>query len=268
MLAARAAQRAAAAEGRLSALAVWDGQAGDAPGGTAYAVEYWAKGKIPIDIIDPLDPAQDREFSLGEPPARDPFPAIYTAAPSGIRTTVAAMLLLHIKGYEKMTEKDFNEFYQKLVGSLALTLAEKGWFPARYGFGAHYLFVWDKSSGSNDSTGTGFVREAGLATLEFMELLRKGTDVHDAKMDYALCLDVAPVQIMINPLLNQYTHEGVALSKLGALTRAVSPGFIHATEAFASLAAFEKIKDFRCTYFGSVGSTLQSPGTRLYHLEK
>ncbi len=268
MIAARAAQRAAASEGRLSALAVWDGRVGDGPGGTPYAVEYWSKGKVPVDIIDPLDPEQDREFNLGEPPVQDPFPVIYTAAPSGVRTTVAALLLLRFKGYETMSEKDFEEFYQKLIAALAMTLAEKGWFPARYGFGSNYLFVWDKLSASNDSTSTGFVREAGLAAMEFLELLRQGEADHKARLEYVLCLDVAPVQIMINPLLNQYAHEGVALSKLGVLTRAVSSGFIHATEAFASLVAFEKIQDFRCSYFGSAGSSLQSPGTRLYHLAK
>jgi hypothetical protein len=135
-------------------------------------------------------------------------------------------------------------------------MARNKWFPARYGFGGQYLFVWDG------------VRDAGLAALEFMAQLQAGKSACTAPVDFSLCLHSAPVQIMVNPILNQYAHEGAAVAKLEALAEMLSPGIVYATETFANLAAFEKITDFKCQYSGTLGASKESSGSRVYQVTK
>jgi tetratricopeptide (TPR) repeat protein len=256
MISARAATRAAAYDSPLLGLALWNGQIGDAVGGTASAVVYWAKGNVPISIIHPTDRKLDGSYDEGQPPVERPFPRIYTADPLGIQTAVASMLLLRITGYQSMREKDFGLFFQHLLGALSQTMAKNDWFPARYGFGGQYLFVWES------------VLDAGKAAIEFMSQLQARRSQCPAKIDFSLCLHSAPVQIMVNPILNQYTHEGAAVSKLESLSEQLPPGIIYATETFASLAAFEKTRDFECKNFGTIGASWQSSGSQIYQVTK
>jgi tetratricopeptide (TPR) repeat protein len=256
MIGAQAAARAASLDSPLRGLALWNGQLGDAVGGTASAVAYWARGKVLISIIHPTDPKLDGRYDTDLPAIQTPFPRIYTADPVGIQTAVAPMLLLRFSGYQSMREKDFRLFFQNLLGSMAQSMAQNNWSPARYGFGGQYLFVWER------------VREAGMAAIEFMALLKTGTLEWPGEIDFSLCLHCAPVQIMVNPILNQYTHEGAAVSKLETLAEKLSPGMIYATETFASFAAFEKIRDFGCEYSGTILASGETFGTRVYQVTK
>jgi tetratricopeptide (TPR) repeat protein len=256
MISARAAARAAVYDLPLLGLALWNGQLGDAAGGTASAVAYWARGKVPISIIHPTDPKLDGRYDGEQPPIEKPFPRIYTADPVGIQTAVVSLLLLRITGYQSIREKDFRYIFQQLLGAISQAMAQNGWFPARYGFGGQYLFVWDS------------VRDAGMAATEFMSLLQAGKRECPVEIDFSLTLHTTPIQIMVNPILNQYAHEGAAVSMLESLSEKLSSGIIYATETFASLVAFEKIRDFSCEYSGTVGASKESSGLRVYQVTK
>jgi hypothetical protein len=256
MISARASARAAAYDIPSRGLALWDGKPGDGSGGTADAVGYWCRGRVPVDTIHPTNPAFDGRYDVSQPVPQKPFPRIYSADPSGVQTAVASLLYLQINGYQSLREKDFRLFFQHLLGGISESLAAHGWFPGRYGFGGQYLFVWDK------------VRDAGLAALDFMAILQQGARELPATMSFNLCLHSAPLQLMVNPILNQYTHEGAAVTRLQLLLEKLSPGFIYATEPFADLTAFEKIRDFSCEYTGTVGVSQDSSGSRIYQVTK
>jgi adenylate cyclase len=259
MICARAAARAKVDDSPLMGLALWNGQLGDSQdvtGDTATAVMYWARGKVPIQVIHPTNLKLDGIYDLDQPPLERPFSRIYTADPKGIRTEVATMLFLRIKGYEAFREEDFEHFFQDLLGGLSEALAQNGWFPARHGFAGEYLFVWE------------MVRDAGLAAITFMALLQAGKPRWPESIDFSLCLHTAPVQLMVNPILNQYTHEGAAVSKLEALSGRLPPGIVYATETFANLTAFEKIRDFNCEYSGTIAADADLSETRIYQVSK
>jgi tetratricopeptide (TPR) repeat protein len=256
MIAARAAARAVAYDVPLSALAVWDGQTGDGSGGTADAVVYWAQTQVHVDVIHPTNPQLDRPYDPDNPPPRSPFPAIYTASPRQVATTMAALLYLRFKGYESIQERDFQPFSQRLIEAVAEMMAVRGWCPARYGFGGHYLFVWNK------------VRDAGIAAIEFNSLLQVAVQETNLKVASILCLHSAALQLTVNPILNQYTHEGTAISKVQALSEILDPGNVFATEPFAEFTVFEKVRDFTCEYAGTVGVSKESRGTRIYQVSK
>jgi tetratricopeptide (TPR) repeat protein len=256
MIAARAAARAIAYDIPLRALAVWDGQTGDSSGGTADAVAYWAQTRIQVDVIHPTNPQLDSPYDPDNPPPQRPFPAIYTASPRQVATTMAALLYLRFKGYESLQERDFLPFSQRLIEAVAQAMALKGWCPARYGFGGHYLLVWNK------------VRDAGIAAIEFKSLLQAAVQEPNLKVAPILCLHSAALQLTVNPILNQYTHEGTAISKVQALSQILEPGNVFATEPFAEFTAFEKVRDFTCEYAGTVGVSKKSRGTRIYQVSK
>jgi adenylate cyclase len=256
MIPARAVAHASVNDSPLLGLSVWNGEISETVGGTSYALAYWGRRKMPISIINPMEPSQDRLYDADVPPLEVPFPRLYTANPVGVQTAVVSMLLLRINGYQAMREKDFERFFQDMLGALSQSMATNKWFPARYGFGGEYFFVWEN------------VCDAGTAAVTFMALLEAGRSNCPPEVNFSICLHSAPVQMIVNPVLNQYTHEGAAVSNLRALSENLGPGIIYATETFASLAAFEKASTFRCEYSGKVGVSKDSTGTRVYQVRK
>jgi hypothetical protein len=256
MIPARAAAHASVNDSLLLGLSVWDGQISETAGGTSYALAYWGRRKMPIFIINPTEPKFDRLYDADVPPLEVPFPRLYTANPTGVQTAVVSMLLLRITGYQAMREKDYESFFQDLLGSLSQAMATNKWFPARYGFGGEYLFVWEN------------VCDAGTAAVAFMALLEAGKSKCPPEVNFSICLHSGPVQMIVNPVLNQYTHEGAAVSKLRALSENLTPGLIFATDNFASLAAFEKASTFKCEYSGKVGVSKDSADAHVYQVSK
>jgi tetratricopeptide (TPR) repeat protein len=254
MICARATALASIYDTPLCGLALWNGEPGDGAGGTADAVAFWRGGRAQVDTMHPTLPQFDGRFDASQPLPDRPFKSIYTADPGGIQTTVASLLYLQIRGYRSLREKDFGWFFQRLLGGLSDVLAARGWRPARYGFGGDYLFVWNNG------------REAGLAALEFLSVLTSGIHEFPATINFSICLHSAPMQMMVNPILNQYTHEGAAVSRLRDLTANLSPGVIYATEPFADLIAFNSVRDFTCEYSGTVGASANSAGSRVYQI--
>jgi hypothetical protein len=61
----------------------------------------------------------------------------------------------------------------------------------------------------------------------------------------SVCLHVGPVQFLVNPVLNQYCHEGGVLLRAARAVRDLPPGNIFCTEPFAALSALEAVRHFR-----------------------
>ena len=247
MIAAKAALRATTLDCPRLALAVWNRQPGDGTGGTADAVASWCRAKIAVHIIHPTDPSQDGSVSeqmseeLGE--RQRPFDRTLSALPTGYRTEVCSLLHLFFAGYFGLRENQHQLFQQTVLGALAKVLALTSYPPiSRYGLGADYVFVFDTE------------RAAGVFCGELMNELAKALEeTPELGMQLPrLCLHAGPIQLMVNPVLNQYTHEGATLTRAGRVARYVGPGIVYCTEAFASLAALESISEFRFAYAGTI----------------
>jgi hypothetical protein len=166
-----------------------------------------------VHIIHPTEPGRDGACTVIDLPAQEKaFPRIYTADPTGIRTKVASLLQFQILGYQSLREKDFKEVFHRLFGALAEVIVEHESAPARYGHSGRYLFVWDN------------LLTAGLTAVQFMAVLQSRKTEWPSVLDFKMGLHTAPVQVMVNPILNQYAHEGSALAKLEALATKVLPG--------------------------------------------
>src|SRR5271155_2501608 len=104
-------------------------------------------------------------------------------------------------------------------------MVQKNWAPARYGHGGQYLFIWNNDEIQVD--GIAGVRVAGMAALEFGRLFRERRSELPSGLDFKICLHTAPLQVMVNPILNQYAHEGGAMTKISTLSASLPPGAIY-----------------------------------------
>lgn len=243
MIAAKAALRAATVELPIEALCVWDGLAGDGGGGTADAVAFWRQAKLNVHALQPLHVEGDGPIRGEIIASAVPFERTQTALPSGHRGTVCAMLHMYFEGYFTLHENQYPIFQRLILATLARVLAVTGYAPVgRYGFGADYVFVFDTP------------KAAGMFAIAALEAIADSLQTSDELVMTLphLCLHAGPIQLMVNPVLNQYTHEGTNLTRAGRLGRNVSPGVAYCTEPFAALSALEAIREFRFEYAGTV----------------
>jgi tetratricopeptide (TPR) repeat protein len=246
-----------ASEWPLRALAVWDGLPAAGPGGTADSVAFWNSAGLPVQIFHPIDTARDgmREPEAGTPGGR-PFANIHAAHPEGVKSEIAVMLGLHVGGYEKLPDSGFVALDRDVFGRVADLLAERGWFSSCQGGFGDYIFPWVSTAA------------AGLAALEILRVLEDGARAQGLDLRFSMCLHVAPMQTVVNPLLNHYSHEGRAAVGLREWTRRLQSGMVHATSRFAYLAALEKAAGFTCSYAGSLDAQGEPFGFQLHRLHK
>ena len=254
LLTARAAAMARACEAPLRALAVWDGQPAAGPGGTAESVAMWEQAGIAVDVLHPLNPQRDGPHKPSATAGGRPFASIYAAKPDGVNSEVVAMLGMSVLGYENLPDAGFITLDRDVLGALADRMAAMDWFPARQGGCGDYVFFCQS------------IAMAGGAALEMMRVLVEGVRASSLDLSFSMCLHVAPMQVVVNPLLNHYAHEGRAAVKLREWTSRLVPGMVHASERFADLAALERAPGFSCTYAGTLDPRGADFGFRLYRL--
>ncbi len=247
MVAAKAKLRAMQLDLPVMALAVWDSEPRAVKGGTADAVAAWMEAKIRCHVIHPTQSDRDGAPVAGSVSGAQPFPQIHAAIPDGSRTEVRMLVHVYFAGYFGLRENERTRFQQTTLGGIARVLAQSANRPlARHGLGPDYVFV------------CAAFRNAALLANELLVEVRRQAESGPAMELPRICLHAGPVQLMVNPILNQYAHEGAVLTRAGRLARRVPSGAVHCTEAFASLAALESLREFRFEYHGA---TPHSDGT-------
>jgi hypothetical protein len=257
LLTAAAASMASAADWPLLPIAVWDGLPAAGPGGTADSVALWTSAGLPVKILNPLAPARDEVREPSAPaPASRPFGSIYAAHPDGVGSQIAVLLALHVGGYEDLPDSGFIALDRDVFGGVADLLAERAWSTSCQGAFGDYIFPWASTS------------QAGSAALEILDELERGAARHGLNVRFSLCLHVAPMQTVVNPLLHIYSLEGRAAVALSRWTRRLPSGVVHATDRFAHLAALDKANGFHCSHVGSLDAGGEPFGFELLRLHK
>jgi hypothetical protein len=216
-------------------LTVWNGLRGDGGGGTADAVSCWIKAGIPVHVIHPLEPALDGPARGEESIPPVPFPNLGSALPSGSRGEVGFFAHFHFADYHRFPEALFPRFQRLVLNPLAAHLAESGHRTlGRYGFGGDYVLAFAGVRAALETA------SGGLAAV-----LRSLASADGGIAPPSVCLHVGPVQFLVNPVLNQYCHEGGVLLRAARAVRDLPPGNIFCTEPFAALSALEAVRHFR-----------------------
>jgi len=229
---------------RARGLAVWNGLRGDGGGGTADAVACWIKAGLPVDVVHPLEPALDGPARGTESIPPVPFANIHSALPSGARGEVGFFAHFHFADYQRFPEAVFPAFQRLVLVPLAAHLAASGHrIPGRYGFGGDYVIAFQGVRAALETAhgALGAVRNS---------LAESGSGIAPP----SVCLHVGPVQVLVNPVLNQYAHEGGVLLRAARAARRVPPGRIFCTGPFAALSALEAVRHFRMESMESEGT--------------
>jgi hypothetical protein len=248
---------ASAADWPLKPIAVWDGLPAAGPGGTADAVSFWNAAGFGVSVLDPIEPKRDvlREPSPSHG-SRRPFASIYAAHPDRVGSEIAVLLALHVNGYENLADDGFLALDREVFAGVADLLAARGWLTSCQGAFGDYIFPWSSIS------------EAGSAAIEILDELERGASKQGLDVRFSLCLHVAPMQTVVNPLLHVYSLEGRAAVLLSRWTRRLPSGVVHATGRFAHLAALEKADAFFCTHAGSLDAVGEAFGFEIHRISK
>lgn len=241
--------RAEQLETELVPLAVWDGQPGDGPGGTADSVRSWQARGHRVELIrleELLRPARGG----GRP---TPRPARADRPEAGTRSGAAdqrvmAMLFADAVGYSKLTEAQVLRFMERFLGAIAGLVAagaaaQPPFAPVAkntWGDGLYFVFA--------------SARDAGRFALALCERVN-GTDwaAHGlpALLSLRVALHAGPVFAYRNPVTGQEPdYSGTHVSRAARIEPITPPGHVYASQPFAALAAAEGATDFGCDYVG------------------
>lgn len=218
-------------------LAVWDGQPGDGPHGTADVVAMLRSRGMNVRVITP---STDQRHRASMPAASETNEdgADYEA---GVR----AMLFGDAVNFSSLTDGQVKLFVQHFLGPIAQLLQERhrSSILARNTWGDGLYLVFES------------VRSAGCCALDICDFVaenqRKGTWGRlglPEELDVRLALHAGPVVRSIDPITQVVNYTGTHVSRAARLEPRTPPGQVYASEAFAALAAFEDIEAFACEY--------------------
>lgn len=223
-------------------LAVWNGQAGDGPGGAESAVRQWQQhglevhrvriemaGENPDIEVVPVS-SQDCAPSLNEPPATR---SRYVAS-------VMSLLFADVVGFSRLTDAELAAFVPSCLGLIAeLIDADPASIPVRETWGDG-LFLAFADPGA-----------AGMFALNLRDAMAK-KDWQALGFSQPLmmrfALHAGPVQLTVDPVTRLPKCIGAHVARAARLEPKTPPGLVYASEAFAALAMLNPIRGFRCDY--------------------
>jgi len=202
----------------VSQLAVWDGQAAQAPVGTAYDIHCWGKLNLPQKLI-----------SL-------PRSTLASLSPAGVKPQLLrqqrAMLFGDVKGFSGLGDQQLPDFIEQVLGRLAKVLdgfGNKISFRNTWGDGVFVVFE--------------DVREAALCALMMQQAMAE-LRCEDYGLPQALALRLGchygPIYRTQDPILKVDNYFGAHVSRTARIEPVTPEGSVYVTEAFAAILALEQ----------------------------
>jgi class 3 adenylate cyclase len=238
-----ASMRAEQLETRFVPLAVWDGQPGDRVGGTGGTVERWRKLGLEVEIID-LSEILSRECpDLTRNSAISPrvFSDEASKTQPEFISEIRALLFADVEGFSRLTDEEVTGFVQHFLGLVGELIGESALKPLMkntWGDGLYFVF-------SN-------VRDAGRFALELRDRVRD-TDWRAkglSSLSLRIGLHAGPVFLCTDPVTQRASFIGTQVSRAARIEPVTPAGQVYASQAFAALAAAERVQEFRCDYVG------------------
>jgi len=260
ILSGMAALHARRLETELVGLALWDGQRGDGPGGTAALVQHWRSRGLAVERIDPAAVATHEE--VGAAPratVEAPAPGAADALDEG-PNPVMTMLFADAVGYSKLREDQIPLFVERFLGPIA-ELIERSPRPPilKETAGDGLYLVFER------------VRDAGLFALALRDWV-SGVDWEACGLPPSMSLRVAlhcgPVQKLVDPITGQPKYTGPHTSRAARIEPITPPGQVYASQAFAAVAAATGVEDLGFEYVGRTALAKSYGSLPLYHVRR
>lgn len=230
-------------ETKLIPLAVWDGESGDGPGGTASVVQNWRALGYEPEIVDlaKICGSSIADF-IGSARAGLAPESRPTGSEGGFASRIVAILFADAVGFSKLSEDEVPRFVHDFLGAIA-QLAEnfKDKIIAKNTWGDGLYFVFSD------------VDLAGKFALDLADLVastrweEKGLR---SGLNLRIALHAGPVYEFDDPITGHRSYSGTHVSRAARIEPITPPGQVYASESFAALAAAHGVKDFACDYVG------------------
>ena len=229
----------------LRRLVVWNGQAGDGPGGTSDVVFHWQRFSQPIDVLEvpdvrPARPLDQVGWTI--PPLVSSRSQARNDKLQGFGTRVVAVLFADVVSFSKMNEDELPVFVDEFLTVVADVLDQSRiTVLQRNTWGDGLLLVFEG------------IRDAGLVALDLTEGVRtiewkeKGLPE-----DFGLrtALHAGPVYLCTDPVTRLPNCIGTLVSHTARIEPITPANEVYASEAFAALTVAQGITEFACRYVG------------------
>ncbi len=237
----------------LIPLAVWDGKAGDAFGGTASAVEMWRSRGYTPEVI-PLSHSSIGRAGEEEGTKRSDASEVGDAFTSRI----VAILFADAVGFSKLGERAVPQFVKHFLGAFArLAIPYDGNIIARNTWGDGLYFILDN------------VEAAGKFALELTDYAAATAWPEiglPANLDLRVALHAGPVYEFEDPITAKRSYTGTHVNRAARMEPITPPGHVYASESFAALAAARGADSFLCDYVGQTPLAKGYGTSPMYHV--
>lgn len=239
LIAGLAKRRAAELETSSVGLAVWNGQPGDGPGGTASVIARWKQHGLSVYRVDlsQLPSASDAPLPVIAETATESAGAI-TSPPADPDAAVMTLLFADVVAFSRLPDREVPLFVRRFLRGVA-DLLKSYKVATRETWGDGLFFAFES------------LRDGGLFALELIDLVRN-FNWRELGFSRSLTLRVAlhagPIYPSFDPITELPKVIGTHVTRAARLEPRTPPGEIYASEAFAALAALENVVDFRCDY--------------------
>ncbi|MCY2962300.1 MAG: hypothetical protein NT069_01380 [Planctomycetota bacterium] len=234
-------------------LCVWDGKPGKLTGSVGWVVAGWEGSGVPVWHLNmsKQDPAKgDNPISLRQPTAADVrLNAVVEYSMAESDAGVRAMLFGDVKGFSGLTEREVRLFVEYFWGPIGAMLRVR------------YAEACELRSTSGDGIYLAFrsVREAGRCALDILDVIRRCQQTGlwrqmglRENLEMRIALHAGPVFFCNDPVTGRDSHAGAHITRAARLEPKTPPGEVYASEAFAALAAVDRVTDFSCEYVQSI----------------
>jgi class 3 adenylate cyclase len=237
-----AAVRAEELETELLCFALWDGELGDGPGGTATSIEHWRRANREVDIVHLPAPGQQPPPITVTLLADEHRPVAGAASRASFEAQLVGLLFADVAGFSKLTEDEIPRFVEYYLGRVAALLADSVEQPLLCNTWGDGLYLVFRS-----------VRETGAFALRLSEALRD-TDWTTYGLPSTLSLRVAvhagPAYACIDPVTGRQNYLGAHVALAARIEPVTPPGEVYGSGAFAALAKANQVSEFLCAYVG------------------
>ncbi len=239
----------------LAAIAVWDQQPGDGPGGTASAIVRWRKLGLPIEMIDlsSFSPAKSQ-------PRSQPRLTSRRRLDSETGAEIRAILFADAVGFSKLTEAELFLFVREFMGEVGQLVRQ-----------------WEREIITRNTWGDCIyltfqtVQAAGNFALDLSEMIsridwpKRGLP---ASSNFRIAVHAGPVYSQFEPIKRVRECFGAHVNQTARIEPIAPPGQVYASEAFAALAAAQNVSEFTCEYAGQVPMAKAYGIYPMYHVRR
>jgi class 3 adenylate cyclase len=186
--------------------------------------------------------------------------SVQTGEASGFKARMAALLFADAVNFSKLTEAQIPVFVRDFLGAVGTLVSNFQPAPLlknTWGDGLYLVFE--------------NVQSAGRFALDLSDLLN-ATDWTErglpADLNLRIALHAGPVYGCTDPVTQKDNFIGTHVSRAARLEPITPPGQVYASQAFAALAAAQRVEDFTCDYVGQTPLAKKYGTFPTYHVRR